>query len=90
MPKRYIRRPDGTLIEDNGVTVDSSLAIAGAAADAKAVGDKLSEVSNPKGDLHEHHNRHPCRRNGRNTGVYIPVLLQGRRGRGQVYGGSQR
>lgn len=44
MPKRYIRRPDGTLIEDNGA-VDSSLAIVGAAADAKAVGDKLSEVS---------------------------------------------
>ena len=41
MPKRYIRRPDGTLIEDSGAVVDSSLTISGAAADAKAVGDAL-------------------------------------------------
>lgn len=41
MPKRYIRRPDGTLIEDSGSVVDSSLTISGAAADAKAVGDAL-------------------------------------------------
>lgn len=51
MPKRYIRRPDGTLIEDNGTTVDSSLTIAGVAADAKAVGDKFGEVSKAIADL---------------------------------------
>lgn len=50
MPKRYIRRPDGTLIEDNGVAVDSSLTVSGAAADAKAVGDKFVEVEKKVGD----------------------------------------
>lgn len=51
MPKRYIRRPDGTLIEDSGAVVDRSLTISGAAADAKAVGDKFSEVSKTIADL---------------------------------------
>lgn len=46
MPKRYIRRPDGTLIEDSGAVVDSSLTISGAAADAKAVGDALIKKLN--------------------------------------------
>lgn len=46
MPKRYIRRPDGTLIEDSGAVVDSSLTISGAAADAKAVGDALAKKLN--------------------------------------------
>ena len=46
MPKRYIRRPDGTLIEDSGAVVDSSLTISGVAADAKAVGDELIKKLN--------------------------------------------
>lgn len=46
MPKRYIRRPDGTLIEDSSAVVDSSLTISGAAADAKAVGNELIKKLN--------------------------------------------
>lgn len=40
----YIRLPDGTFKRINdGTPVDSSLSLKGAAADAKAVGEKLNE-----------------------------------------------
>lgn len=45
MPKRYIKLPDGSIIETGGAPVDSTLSIKGAAADAAVVGEKVDKLS---------------------------------------------
>ena len=50
MSKRYIKLPDGSIIEADGAPVDSSLSIGGAAADAAVVGEKFTELSEAKAD----------------------------------------
>ena len=52
MPKRYIRMPDGSIIEDSGAPVDSSLIVSGAAADAAVVGEKFGELSEATSDAY--------------------------------------
>lgn len=52
MPKRYLRSPDGGFVPYSGgggtggsVTVDETLSVSGAAADAKVAGEKISKFS---------------------------------------------
>lgn len=44
MPKKYIKLPDGRIIEADGAPVDSSLSVGGAAAEAKATGERFIKL----------------------------------------------